>query len=412
MPEKHGSSDPATGRNHGLASGGPSLFAVVSRDSQGKHEIEQNMVQRKIKICFVCPKAYPLFDPQVKKVFGGAELDLYLLACELAKDADYEVSFITADYGQSPVEVIKGVTIYNGLDFKKNALMGARQLWQAMKRADADIYFQETISLGTFLVACYCHRHRGCEFIYRTAHQQECDGSYIKKHLLIGSGFRWALKHAAQVIVQNDQDQTQLQSSLGLNSQVIRNAHILPETYTNQKEFVLWAGRSAAFKRPQMFFELARCMPEERFVMLCPRATADHDYETLKKEADAIQNLEFIEGVPYEEVGGYFQRAKCYVNTSTSEGFANTFVDACKAGTAIFSLSVNPDNFIDTSDCGYYADGDWEGFVERLFEFTRNNAEVGRLGANARKYAEEKHDIMRVVELYKDIFGQVMQVRT
>ena len=57
------------------------------------------------------PKAYPLFNPQIKTVFGGAEVDLYLLATELAKDNDFAVSFITADYGQPPIETIAGVKI-------------------------------------------------------------------------------------------------------------------------------------------------------------------------------------------------------------------------------------------------------------------------------------------------------------
>ena len=59
-----------------------------------------------IKVCFVCPKAYPLFNPSICKLFGGAELDLYLLACELTKDENYEVSCIVADYGQEKIEII------------------------------------------------------------------------------------------------------------------------------------------------------------------------------------------------------------------------------------------------------------------------------------------------------------------
>ena len=37
-----------------------------------------------VSVCFVSPKAYPLFNPDCKGVFGGAEVDLYL---ELIKTA-------------------------------------------------------------------------------------------------------------------------------------------------------------------------------------------------------------------------------------------------------------------------------------------------------------------------------------
>lgn len=365
------------------------------------------VLQKKIKLCFVCPKAYPLFNPEVKKVFGGGELDLYLLACELAKDPDYDIAFITADYGQAPAEVIHGVMVFNGLDFKKNPLVGARQLCQAMARADADIYMQETASLGTFLVAWYCQRHRK-RFLYRTAHQDECDGSYAKKNWLPGKGFRWALRHASQVVVQNDQDRVQLEATWGLNSEVIRNGHVLPRIKEGGREFILWAGRSAAFKRPRLFFKLACEIPTEQFVMICPQATGDGDYDELKAEANAIANVRFIEGLPYEEMEHYFQRAKCYVNTSASEGFANTFVDACKAGTGILSLSVNPDRFLNRHSCGICADGNWGRLVEEVRNLGQDPAAITEIGGNARRYAEQYHDITRVAERYKAVFEKMM----
>ena len=38
-------------------------------------------------------------------VFGGAEVDLYLLGTELAKDQNFHVTFITADWGQPEEEI-------------------------------------------------------------------------------------------------------------------------------------------------------------------------------------------------------------------------------------------------------------------------------------------------------------------
>ena len=40
----------------------------------------------KIRVCFISLRAYPIFNPSVEKLFGGAEVDLYLLATELAKE--------------------------------------------------------------------------------------------------------------------------------------------------------------------------------------------------------------------------------------------------------------------------------------------------------------------------------------
>lgn len=49
---------------------------------------------KKIRVCFVAPKTYPIFNPATGNYFGGAEVDLYYLATELAKDNNFEISFI------------------------------------------------------------------------------------------------------------------------------------------------------------------------------------------------------------------------------------------------------------------------------------------------------------------------------
>lgn len=51
-----------------------------------------------IRVCFIILNAYPLFNLEVKDVIGGAEVDLYLLATELAKDKNFQVCFVMGDY--------------------------------------------------------------------------------------------------------------------------------------------------------------------------------------------------------------------------------------------------------------------------------------------------------------------------
>ena len=72
--------------------------------------MSETVKEAPIRVCFIAPKAYPLFNPAVKGVLGGAEVDLYFLATELAKDKNFVVTFITADYGQEETETIEGVS--------------------------------------------------------------------------------------------------------------------------------------------------------------------------------------------------------------------------------------------------------------------------------------------------------------
>ncbi len=358
-----------------------------------------------IKVCLVSPKAYPLFNPQYQGIIGGAEVDLYLLALELAKDPQYAVDFITADYGQSPVEVIQNVRVIKSLDFQKNALAGAVQVWRAMKRSNADIYFQEAVSEGTFLVALFC-KLRKKVFVYRTAHQDECNGLYVKRHPFRGRLFTTALRWADVLLTQNNIDRDNLLQTRGLNSTVIRGGHHLPELPPTEREFVLWVARSADFKRPQLFLDLAQQFPDEKFVMICSKAWGDTKYDQLVTRAQAIKNVEFFPQVPFEELSGYFNRAKVFVCTSESEGFPNTYIHAWTNGAPILSLEVNPDGILDEFACGICCQGDFRRLVESLRSILKDRQYVA-LGRNSRRYAEEFHDIEKVSREYKQLFRRL-----
>ncbi len=359
-----------------------------------------------IRVCFIAPKAYPLFNPDVGKVFGGAEVDQYCLATELAKDKDFEVSFVTADYGQQKTEIIQGVKIIKTLTFNENPLFGAIKIWRGLREADARIYFQEAASWGTFLVALFCKLHKKA-FVYRTASQQECDGTYLKQHYFAGRAFRWALHNAAKTIVQNEMDKQNIKQTPGVCSIVCPNAQRLPVLSEVQKDIILWVGRSAQVKRPELFIELAEKMPNERFVMICQRATGDQNYDLLLSRARKVKNMQFIERVPFAEIGNYFQRAKVFVNTSSSEGFPNTFIQACNYAVPILSLKVNPDGFLDKYNCGQSCNGRFQKLVDSLkFMLAENN--FLKPGKNARRYAEQNHDINKIVGEYKRLFAGLL----
>jgi glycosyltransferase involved in cell wall biosynthesis len=364
-----------------------------------------NDTSKTIKVCFIAPKAYPLFNPDVKKVFGGAEVDLYFLATELAKDQNFAVSFITADYGQQDIDIIDNVRIIKSLDFNKNPLSGAARVWRAMHTADSQIYFHEAASWGTFLVSLFCTSHKRI-FVYRTANQGECNGTFLRGQRLLTKAFSWSLRKAGAVIVQNEIDKENLHDSVGIDSIVIPNGQRLPESGQKKRDTVLWVGRSTHLKRPELFIKLAQNFPDEDFTMICQKATGDENYNALLAEAQKVDNLQFIRAVPFADIGTYFQRAKVFVNTSNSEGFPNTFVHACNCATPILSLKVNPDDFINRYNCGLSCDDDWQRMLDSLKEILVDERYM-EMGENGKKYVEEHHDLAKIIEQYKELFEEL-----
>lgn len=369
--------------------------------------MNSNDKSKLIQVCFIAPKAYPLFNPDVKKVFGGAEVDLYFLATELAKDQNFTVSFITADYGQEDFQTIEGVRIIKSVNFNKNPITGTAKVWQAMHDADSQIYFQEAVSWGTFLVALFCSSHKRT-FVYRTANQGECDRTFLKGKRLLKKAFSWSLHKAGAVIVQNEIDKENLQNSIGIDSMVIPNGQRLIESDSSKRDTVLWVGRSTHLKRPELFIKLAENFPNENFTMICQEATGDKNYNDLLTQAREVDNLQFIKAVPFAQVNSYFQRAKVFVNTSDSEGFPNTFIQACNSAAPILSLKVDPDDFINKHNCGISCNDDWQRMVDSLKDMLLEERYV-KMGSNGKKYVRERHDVTKIVKQYKELFIKLVK---
>lgn len=361
---------------------------------------------RLISVCFVSLDAYPLFSRQEKGVQGGAEVDIYMLSTELAKDKEFKVSLITGDYGQDPVERIEDVTIYKTTDLRNPA--AALSIWKAMGRANADIYFKKGASSIAALVALYCRLHRRSLFL-RTAADIDCDGTYIRENWLRGRAFLWALKQVRQVSVQKDSNKASLKETTGVSAVVLPNGHRILELSSQKRDCILWVGRSTRYKQPELFIKLAQGTPDEQFVMICPQSKDDNKYDDLVAGTKTVANLKFIEGVPFHEIDSFFQRAKVFVNTSSMEGFPNTLIQACKSATPILSLKINPDHFLDKHRCGMCANGDWNLFAAMLKQLLDTET-AARLGSNSRIYAEENHDIKKIIEQYKKIFKNRVSV--
>jgi glycosyltransferase involved in cell wall biosynthesis len=364
-----------------------------------------NSAKKPVCVCFVMMKAYPLFNPEIRAVFGGAEVDFYNLATELVRDENFDVKFIVADYGQPEIETRENVTLIRSLDFKKNLVSQTISLWRAMRQADASIYLQKAASWGTFFVEMFCKMNKRY-FIYRTAKADESRGTWPKNYFE-RKAFWYSLRHADKVLVQNDADNKNLSSTLGISSIAIPNGHILSPIIKNSRDYVLWVGRSTKVKRPELFIDLAESTPDEKFVMVCQRGTGDNDYENIVSRAKQVKNLEFIERVPFNEIDSFFQRAKVLVNTSDTEGFPNTFIQACKCGTPILSLNVNPDGFLDSYKCGLCAKGDWNSFKNMLAKLL--GLDSVEFGKNARLYVEQHHNIAKIIDSYKEIFYNLVQ---
>lgn len=360
---------------------------------------------KRIKPCFISLNTHFLLNKKTKKPVGGAEVQSYQLSRALSKE--FDVSFITGDFHQKEIENIDELTVYKYSDkpglFKRikfiRVIPVMTQLFKLMKKIDADIYIQRSSGFMTFEIALFC-KLLGKKFVFMTSHEKCCNPDKFKHLGRITPFYKLGIKGADLVIVQNKEHKRLIKKKLRVDSVVIKNAFEI-RYKKRKKDIILWVARLLPWKQPELFLKLAKEFPKEKFVMV-----GQGKNKHIIKEANKIKNLELIQYVPFDEINGYFQRAKIFVNTSTAEGFPNTFIQAWASMTPIISLNIDPDEIICEKKLGFhsYTFSQMKRDLKTLLE---NKKEYDRFVKKGYKYVRENHDIKIIVKKLAKLLTEV-----
>ncbi len=354
-----------------------------------------------MKFLFLSSYAHLVLDPATQRVSGGAELQVALLARELAARG-HEVVLVGGDHGQDDDRVFEGVRTRVGGKFQTGGMADTLQALPkvygiiARERPDHILLCGWTAWLLFLLGA----RVSGAKVSFICGSDAEVDGRYRTANPLRGALFEAGLRHCNARFAMSEH-QRELFQRAKLPCGLYRNL-ILPRASarTGEKDIdLLWISRCQALKQPHLFLDLAERLPEARCTIICPNED-DTLWQSVRDRAGKIANVTFIESVPYREVQAYYDRAKLVVNTSEFEGFPNAFIQAGQGDAAILSLNVDPDDVITQFEAGFYAAGDFECFVEDARELLANPKRLAKAQAGAARFVAEWHDNGRNVDAF------------
>jgi glycosyltransferase involved in cell wall biosynthesis len=294
-------------------------------------------------ICFVAPQAWPVLsaDPHLGEV-GGAEVQQSILARLLAANG-YRVSMICFDYGQPDRALVDGITVHKacrpdeGVPVLRFLHPRLTTLWRALLEVDADVYYTRAAGMLAGVVAEFCRRH-GRRSIHAGA--SDMDFAADQRELIRYARDRWLYRRgvalADRIVAQNEVQRSSCRATYGRDAVVIPSCYQPPERRDGElprKDSVLWVGVIRTGKRPQLLLELARRLPQRRFVMVGgPRGGDAALFERTRAEAATLPNVEFTGFLPLPEVESRFDAACLLVNTSDYEGLPNTFLQAWARG--------------------------------------------------------------------------------
>jgi glycosyltransferase involved in cell wall biosynthesis len=274
----------------------------------------------------------------------------------------------------------------------------------ALAAADAEVYYQSPSGSATGVTAWFC-RQRGRRMVYRVASDANCvPGRQLIRLWRDRKLYEYGLRRADLVATQTRAQSALLLEHYGVASTPVNMAVEPPrEVAGTQRDIdVLWVSNLRSVKRPELVLELARRLPHIGFTIAGgPLPGSQPYYNEVAAAAARLPNVTMLGAVPYQEIGSLFARARVLLNTSTVEGFPNTFLQAWVRGVPVVTF-FDPDQLIRQQHLGVAA-GSLAEMSAALERVLADEAMRQALGARARRFTQAQFSPAHVARRYLEL---------
>lgn len=361
-------------------------------------------------ICFLGLENLPALSIEHAHLgVGGEAIQQTLIAKALARRG-HEVSMVVHDLGQPDdlrlegVRLLKAYRPHAGLPLARFVHPRWTGVMHALRRAAADAYYTSCAGINVAQVAIAA-RERGAVSVFRLASDADCDPRRLIIPYWYGKRiYEWGLPRIDRILSQSDAQRRLMQTNYACDSRVagmLVDRGNPPLPFAERRLDALWVGNLRRVKRPDLMLELARRVGELSCEMVGgtqPREEAL--YSESQAAAKGIPNLRFVGPLPYARVGPVFDSARVFVNTSDTEGFPNTYLQAWSRGVPVVAF-FDPDGVIAREGLGHAASSieDMERQVQRL---ARDPALWEATSRRCIAFIEREFPEERILEPYLD----------
>jgi glycosyltransferase involved in cell wall biosynthesis len=198
-------------------------------------------------------------------------------------------------------------------------------------------------------VVMFARRH-GKRVVFRSAHDANCDPKTLMIDLWRDRRlYEYGLRRADAILSQTVLQQRLFRQNYGLETSIASmmvQPPGAPQDFAQRDVDVLWVNNLRRFKRPDLFLELAQLLPGHRLHMVGGAIPGHADvHATLQQGLPAVAHLTYHGAVPYHDVNDLYARSRVFVNTSDTEGFPNSYLQAWIRGAPVVAF-FDPDGVI------------------------------------------------------------------
>jgi glycosyltransferase involved in cell wall biosynthesis len=359
------------------------------------------------RICF-----FTVSHPQYG--LGGAELQTYYLAREFVRNG-WEVFFLTekkrvrTNFNASN-DGIKTVEYTKGKNFVKT---GINILGKLLTIKPHYVYYRyHKFHIGFIW---FCALLTDCRYFWVPMHNDYCDRNAairvnFDKIIQITNLFKriffrlklqmekalfvMGVKHSSGIIVQNEIQMKIIKKEFKPEKiSKVYNGHQLPTKIEKKKYDIIFVATLKDFKRPFFLFEILKELRFPVRVVMVGKNFSDERKAKRILELIKKYNIEYLGELVPEEVNTIIARSKILVNTSSEEGFPNTFIQAWLRGVPVVSLAVDPDSLISKHGLGFVCNDNLREAVEKIDMLVKDKDSYIEISRRCEIFARENFSI-------------------
>ena len=345
---------------------------------------------------------------------GGAEFQISLLTAALHNADRFDVYYLARHVAREIRP--QGYTVvpigHSGKVPRLGYVTDFIPLYRALRAIKPQVIYQRVACGYTGICAFYARHHRA-RMIWHVAHNTDVTpqtldtGRNVVRRRMEKCSVEYAIRRADRIVVQTRDQGKLLSQHYGRQADaVIPNFHPeaaeLPDK--SGPPTVVWIANLKLWKRPDVFVRLAQALGDlasVKFLMFGEAPSGPQDAKwcaTLLQNIASTPNLAYLGHRSPDEVNQYLARASIFVNTSVHEGFPNTFVQAWLRDAVVVSLSVNPDQVLDSNGIGVHARSE-EELARAVRGLLMDPAVRAGYAQRARAYAKSAHSVRNIGEL-------------
>jgi glycosyltransferase involved in cell wall biosynthesis len=372
------------------------------------------------KICF-------LLGHYFKYSKGGAELQANFIAKELSKKYEVHYIFIKPP-GLNKKDISKidnGINLHTIKNYDYRAMgklffLNYSELYRHLDIIKPNVIYQRGDRAHIGIAAKWCKRNNK-KLVLGISMDQNCSKKNIlnlKKNIFsypsnIINGFFtfFGIKKSDCIIAQTKKQQQMLKKNFNKNSIIISNGLSLPNHPFNKKRppIISWIANIKPLKKPEIFISLAeRCSDLDARFVFAGRPAVGSYQNMLLERTKKLSNLNYLGEIPYDKTNELLSESSILVNTSTTEGFSNTYIQAWMRETPVVTLNCDPDDIIKNQGIGFHSKI-FEQLVNDVRYLIENENMQKEMGRKAREYSTKYHDLKIIGEKYLKLFNQLIE---